>query len=83
MQALTVDISATGLCLAAMGPIDPGTTLQLQLQLRENDIFPIRFVGICRWCCETGQGPVHVGVDLAGSNPRALRVLKQFTRTVL
>ncbi len=79
MQAITVDISSTGLCLATMGPIDPGTTLQLQLQLSENDIFPIRFLGLCRWCKASDDGgPAHVGIDLKASSPRALKVLREF-----
>ena len=77
-QALTLDVSDTGLRLSTNGPVEPGTRLTLSLQLHESDIFPIRFLGECVWNTRSDSGSHQIGVDVSPSNERALLVLERY-----
>ena len=75
---MTVELSEEGLRLATPEPLEEGKKVNLELYLREGDIFPIRLVGNCRWSSSYDQGPCLSGLDLSGTNARSLRVLRRF-----
>lgn len=78
LQAVTKDLSAEGLRLAATAELEVGQQVQLNILFSDAELFPIRFVGECRWSTPTAEGPVDIGIDLAQSSPRALSVLQRF-----
>lgn len=81
LQAMTLDISPTGLRLAAEAPIEVGRRLRLKLELDPDGLFPVRIDGICRWCCGGEDEPYQIGLDLSCAKEHHLRSLENFLAT--
>ena len=77
-SAITVNVSTSGLCLVTPRKIEPGQKLELDLQLHEADLFPIKFQAVCCWTRVSESEPCTVGLDLQDTNPRSLSVLRKY-----
>ena len=74
----TLDVSREGARIATRDRLKVGEKLNLELYLSDNDPFPIRLTGECRWARYPDEEQTIAGLDLSGSNPRSLNVLQKF-----
>jgi PilZ domain len=71
-RALTVDVSALGLCLETFSPVSIGDRFDMKLDI---GVFPISLQGEVRSCREVANGIFHVGVCVRESRPHGLHAL--------
>lgn len=74
----TLDISALGMRVATLRRCEVGEPVVLELYLSDNDPFPIRLRGECRWSDVSDNNDNVVGIDLGRSHSRSLNVIMEY-----
>lgn len=74
----TIDVSENGAKMTISRPVAIGERLNLELYFQDDDPFPIRLVGECRWSESSEIDETVVGMDLTPSHSRSLAVLRDY-----
>lgn len=74
-QGRTLDISRRGVRIATSRRLEAGEQVILELYLTDNDPFPIRLQGECRWSKVSESNDNVAGIDLSLSHSRSLDIL--------
>ena len=74
----TLDISRRGVRIATCRRLEVGEKLILELYLTDNDPFPIRLKGECRWSEVSESNDNVAGIDLSLSHSRSLDILHEY-----
>ena len=83
-RGVTVDISLHGVQLAIEGPMEPGSYLNLTLELEQSSLPQLTLQGVVVWCRESGKRKsFNVGIEFTQQHPEVQQLWQQTYHNLL
>ncbi|MGE0494806.1 MAG: PilZ domain-containing protein [Vulcanimicrobiota bacterium] len=83
-RGVTVDISLHGVQLAIEGPMEPGSYLNLTLELEQSNLPQLTLQGVVVWCRESGKRKsFNTGIEFTQQHPEVQQLWQQTYHNLL